>query len=198
MAKKKNTLGKLLAFTTTVAAIGGACYIYRDKIKQSSIYKTTADKCSDLYSKFKNKMNDEDYDDFFPDDEEEHFDNVFTEEEKQNREYTSITINPKDKSEAIPEDPMVETAIQEEPFEKAEAVEETEELPGEEAIEAPEDLSVEEAIEEPEVSIPTISFETSSTDEVAEKTAVTAYEYEGLSDVSEDPEVLEEQDQLDF
>ena len=46
MAKKKNKLGKFLAFTTTAAAIGGTCYIFRDKIKQSSIYKAVSSKLS--------------------------------------------------------------------------------------------------------------------------------------------------------
>lgn len=162
MAKNKSTLGKILAFTTTVAAIGGACYIFRDKIKQSSIYKAAADKCSDLWSKW-NDNEFEDEDDFFLEDEDETFDNVFTDEEKKNREYTSITINPKEEEtieESIPTISLTE--------EKVEA---------------------EEITAEPEVAEAPVT-------DIAEE--VTAYENEGLSDVSEDPDVLEEQDQLDF
>lgn len=161
MAKKKSTLGKLLAFTTTVAAIGGTCYIFRDKIKQSSVYKMAADKCSDLWEKWNTKDFDDDDEDFFLEDEDEVFDDVFSEEEKKNREYTSITINQKDEEAEKP-------------------IEEPVEKPASDVIPA---IVTEEA--EPEVS---------------EKTEeeVIAYENEGLSDVSEDPDVLEEQDQLDF
>lgn len=156
MAKNKSTLGKLLAFTTTVAAIGGTCYIFRDKIKESSIYKTAVDKCSDLWAKWNNKDFD-DEDDFFFDDEDENFEDVFSDEEKKNREYTSITINPKE--EEISE----------------------EEIP-------------EEIKESTDDAIPTISAEVKEENDAE----VTGYENEGLSDVSEDPDVLEEQDQLDF
>ena len=34
----KNKFGKFLAFTTTVAAVGTTCYIFRDKIKESTLY----------------------------------------------------------------------------------------------------------------------------------------------------------------
>ncbi|MBR1865235.1 MAG: hypothetical protein IJ801_01870 [Lachnospiraceae bacterium] len=97
MAKKKNKLGKLLAFTTTVAAVGGTCYIFRDKIKQCSVYKTATDKLSDLFGLSGTASNDED--DFFFDDEDEDFDAAFSEDQKQEREYTSLTMNSKEEAD---------------------------------------------------------------------------------------------------
>ena len=100
MAKRKSTLGKFIAFTTTVAAIGGICYVYRDKIKESSIYKKSKDTLSNLRSKVSDKLADEDdfcFDDDFEDDFE---DDVFSDDAKKSREYTSITINAKDSTVA--------------------------------------------------------------------------------------------------
>ncbi len=175
MAKNKNTFGKLLAFTTTIAAIGGACYIFRDKIKQSSIYKLSADKFNDIYDKFSNKVCTPEEDDFF------------SEDSKNEREYTSITINPKE--DTSDEAPDKVSASSKDSFED----------------ETPDDFS------STEDSIPTISFHsvtepvTLSSEDTKEDAAipsdtgeVTGYENEGLSDVSEDSDVLEEQDKLDF
>ncbi len=184
MAKNKNNFGKLLAFTTTIAAIGGACYIFRDKIKQSSIYKLSADKFNDIYDKFSNKVCTPEEDDFFFDDD---FEEPFSEDSKNEREYTSITINPKEESSN--EEPDKVSASSKDSFED----------------EAPDDFT------STEDSIPTISFHsvtepvTPSTEDTNEESAsasdtaeVTGYENEGLSDVSEDSDVLEEQDRLDF
>lgn len=189
MAKNKNTFGKLLAFTTTIAAIGGACYIFRDKIKQSSLYKLSAEKFSDIYDKLSNKVHTpEEEDDFFFDDE---FEEPFSEDAKNEREYTSITINPKE--EASDEEP------DEEPDKVSASSNDTFEDETPDHITAAED------------SIPTISFHSvtepvaSSTENSKEESAissdtteVTGYENEGLSDVSEDSDVLEDQDKLDF
>lgn len=184
MAKNKNTLGKLLAFTTTIAAIGGACYLFRDKIKQSSIYKFSADKLNDICKKFSDKTCTSEEDDFFFDDD---FEETFPEDSKNEREYTSITINSKD--EASDEESDKISASSNDSFED----------------EAPEQFA------SAEDSIPTISFHsvtepmTSSTETTEEDIPissdteeVTGYENEGLSDVSEDSDVLEEQDKLDF
>lgn len=122
MAKKKNFIGKLIAFTTTVAAIGGVCYIFRDKIKESQAFKTATDKAGDLYGTIKDKMNRDD-EDFFFDDDDDFFEDDMDINDNTSREYTSI---------------------------------------------------------------PTIDISTPA-----------AYENEGLSDTSEDPDVLEEQDKLD-
>lgn len=167
MAKKKNTLGKLLAFTTTVAAIGGTCYIFRDKIKASPLYQKTADKLSSLKDNISDRFCDDD--DFFFDDEddfEDDFDDIFADAEP-GREYTSITINAKDSDSDNASD-----------------------------TNAPEEV------------IPIINFNSSldstnvATEENSKKNAsdaeVSGYENEGLSDVSEDPDILEDQDKLDF
>ncbi|MCR5701632.1 MAG: hypothetical protein K6G76_05740 [Lachnospiraceae bacterium] len=122
MAKKKSFIGKLIAFTTTVAAIGGVCYVFRDKIKESQAFKTASDKAGDLYGTIKGKMN-RDEEDFFFDDDDDFFEDDMDINDNSSREYTSI--------------PTID------------------------------------------ISVPT------------------AYENEGLSDTSEDPDVLEEQDKLD-
>ena len=64
MAKNKHFFGKFLAFTATAAAVGGACYVFRDKIKNSSLYKATLDKACDLYDKWKYRDFDDDEDGF--------------------------------------------------------------------------------------------------------------------------------------
>ena len=109
MGKNNSTFGKLLAFTTTVAAIGGACYIFRDQIKESSIYKKASDKFDELRNNIKKNTNEED--DFFFDDEfEDDFeDDVFTDDAKVNREYTSITINSKEDNDETSSDAQSES-----------------------------------------------------------------------------------------
>lgn len=252
MAKKNHTLGKLLALTTTVAAIGGVCYIFRDKIQQSAIYQKSSDKLSGLFGK---KSDDFAEDDFFFDDEDDIFDedDNFPENSKHNREYTSIAGNSKQEEDvphsplpdAEPEDstPVTEDSITPAKETNFSAIEENDTtaekeydspiaeenttLTSEEkdVSEKENDLSTteettdtEESLEEvteifADETIPTISFggfgtpvstpeppttfESDSSKEESEET-VTGYEYEGLSDVSEDPDVLEEQDKLDF
>lgn len=195
MAKKNHTLGKLLALTTTVAAIGGACYIFRDKIQQSAIFQKSKDKLSGLFGKDSDDFDDDD--DFFFDDEDDIIsdDTMFSDSPNNDREYTSIAINPAQEDEDSYESPLPEaepdtdtfTVDIENPFEDTDTVATAED------------------------TIPTISYEsgfgtpvstpeppTIVTADDAEEETVTAYEYEGLSDVSEDPDVLEEQDKLDF
>lgn len=96
MAKKKSTFGKLVAFTTVAAAIGGTCYIFRDKIKSCPLYQRMSSMLADLCSNKKNNFN-EDEDFLFDDDDD--FADVFTDAEH-NREYTSITINTKNTSDS--------------------------------------------------------------------------------------------------
>lgn len=98
MEKKKHTFGKFLAFTTVAVAIGGTCYIFRDKIKQCGLYEKAADKLSSLKNNIAGRLHKDD--DFFFDDDDFKEDNndVFAGKE-QNREYTSITINAKDSEE---------------------------------------------------------------------------------------------------
>lgn len=204
MAKKNHTLGKLFAFTTTVAAIGGVCYVFRDQIKQSSIYKKSTECLSKLFEKVSDKFC-QDEDDFSFDDEKEDdaaFDDIFSEDAKKNREYTSITINQKE--DENPED----SAAEEE--EDSADISSDEEETGTDALTDKEEAKTTTASEtEPKEdikeifsddSIPTITFGNNlnaSTDS-EESSRVDAYENEGLSDVSEDPDVLEEQDKLDY
>ncbi|MCM1159083.1 MAG: hypothetical protein NC300_09785 [Bacteroidales bacterium] len=201
MAKKKSNLGKLLAFTTTVAAIGGTCYVFRDKIKESPLYKASVQKCLDAFAKLSGKDNDEDDDFFFDDEDDSEFQDVFAEDTEHNREYTSISINAKDESDKYEEadDEISDDDTPEAPTEQevAKAAEDTG------TAEAPSDTMTEIFAEDntennAEDNIPTISFSTTADSESDSEDTVSAYENEGLSDVSEDPDVLEEQDKLDF
>ena len=254
MAKNNHTLGKILALTTTVAAIGGACYIFRDKIRQSAIYKKSADKLSGLFGKSSDDFMDDD--DFFFDDEDDIFteEDIFSEDSKNNREYTSISVNSKQEEEVPYPSPLPDTksendipvtedniaSSQETNFspitegidtttaeetaspiaeENSTTVEENDSFEEEnDLFDTEESTNAEESLEEvteifADETIPTISFggfgtpastpeppttsdSDSSNDENDE--TVTGYENEGLSDVSEDPDVLEEQDKLDF
>jgi hypothetical protein len=261
MAKKKNSFGKFLAFTTAVAAIGGTCYVFRDKIKACPFYQKSADKLSEIKDSLSDKFCNKEEDDFysFNDDEDDDFEDVFAEAE-QGREYTSITINPKDttssedsendeatpsefnqtktedaqpvveaaeekeetSSSAEPETAEASTSVEPETTEKEEASSSAEPETAEkeeasssaelETAETPTPLTETKNEDEKETpvedSIPTITFGNSfssthivtedSSKENAAAAQVTGYENEGLSDVSEDPDVLEEQDKLDF
>lgn len=194
MAKNKNFFSKLLTLTAAAAAVGGACYVFRDKIKSSPLYKATLDKAYDLYDKWKERQEDEDDDDFedFSFDENDDFDDVFSGEDKSEREYTSITINAKEDSVESPNEEAVQEDETSQPAENSPITE------------APQEDEVSPAViqdEEPNITpsdgiIPTIPFGTKDTSE--DEPEVLGYENEGLSDVSEDPDVLEEQDKLDF
>lgn len=173
MAKKNHTLGKFLALTTTAAAIGGVCYVFRDQIKQSTIYKKSTECFSKLFGKVSDKFC-QDEDDFFFDDQEDDdtaFNDVFSEDAKKNREYTSITINQKEEDDDVAE--------------------------SSDSISEPKE-DIKEIFSDD--SIPTITFSDNlnASGNSEENDKVTAYENEGLSDVSEDPDVLEEQDKLDY
>lgn len=204
MAKKNHTLGKLFAFTTTVAAIGGVCYVFRDQIKQSSIYKKSTECLSKLFEKVSDKFC-QDEDDFSFDDEKEDdaaFDDIFSEDAKKNREYTSITINQKE--DENPEDSAAEEEEDSADISSDEEETGTDALPDKEEVKttAASETEPKEDIKEifSDDSIPTITFGNNlntSTDS-EESSRVDAYENEGLSDVSEDPDVLEEQDKLDY
>ncbi len=182
MAKDKHFFGKFLAFTATAAAVGGACYVFRDKIKKSPLYKATLDKAYDLYDKWKERKeeDEDDFEDFSFEEESDDFEDVFTSGDKSNREYTSITINFKEEPEEEPEEQQ-----EEENIENTEATADSD-IP---MIDFGANTTVN--------SDPTPDVASSSTSEEAQP-EVLGYENEGLSDVSEDPDVLEEQDRLDF
>ena len=195
MAKKKNNLGKFLAFTTTVAAIGGTCYIFRDRIKKSSIYKAITSRFSDSVNIFSEKNDDTD-DDFFYD-EEDDFADAFPENAEHSREYTSITINAKEEP-ATPDTTFpIKTDDNDKTTEAAqkESVSEEKEIP-----EA--DCSHTDIKESNEI---TSSHDTQTTkeDSIFSNDSLIEifpkdYENKGLSDVCEDTDALEEQDKLDF
>jgi hypothetical protein len=153
MAKKHGALGKLIAFTTAVAAIGGVCYVFRDKIKESETFKKASDKSNDLYDSVKSKMNNDDFtfdDDWDYDNLDDDFDDDGDSTSAGSREYTSLSPAAKEDN-AFNDDDSVSD------------------------------------------SIPIINIKKENDDN-----EVAGYENEGLSDTSEDPDVLEEQDKLDF
>ena len=216
MSKKKNKLGKFLAFTTTAAAIGGTCYIFRDKIKESSIYKAISSKVSDYFDTFSEKFDDTD-DDFFYD-EDDDFADVFPENAEHGREYTSITINARDDSKTT--DSTFENKVTESNKDSEPAKEEVSSKDNdissenEKQKESKEDVSSDkedtifsnddliEIFPKNSISNSSSNKSSSNTDSASKKnpdsTEVNDDENKGLSDVSEDPDTLEEQDKLNF
>lgn len=189
MAKKKSTLGKLFAFATTIAAIGGTCYIFRDKIKQSSIYKTALDKLSILTGKDDNDFED----DFFSEDSADDFEDVF-EDTDPNREYTSITINAKE-SDSTEEQNLTDSAVEDSIAKEAHTSEPNNAETAAKTT-SDKDTSDKSAITGRfDESIPTINLNAFS---ASKPENASGYENENLSDSSDDPDVLAEQDKLDF
>lgn len=201
MAKKKHTVGKLIAVTTAAAAAGGICYVFRNQIKESSIYQKSIQCIDGLLTKVREKMDvSSSEDDFFFDDEADFDDSIFSTNTESGRDYTSITIHAKEPdTEAIKNEPIEKEPIKDEPIapEKSDDVATT--FSDTESDSAPKTESIDNSSED---TIPTItfhnSFGTSSPATNQEEEAPSAYENEGLSDVYEDPDVLEEQDKLDF
>lgn len=155
MSKKGGTIIKIVAVLAGVAAVGTACYLYKDKIKEFFQKINLKDKIDTAKSFVTDKVlgtgDDDFFDDadFFDDDPEE------GDSDNGNRGYTSINITADD----------------------ADTEEET-----------PADDTKEET-----------SGATDATEEAAESEEEddTPYENEGLSDVSEDEDVLDEQTSLD-
>lgn len=161
MSKKGGTIVKIVAVLAGVAAVGTACYLYKDKIKEFFQKINLKDKIDTAKSFVTDKVLGTGEEDFF--DDADFFDDDLTEEaadsaDNSNRGYTSINISADsdNSSEAQEEAPAAEA---EETADTTEAV-----------AEATEE-------EEAEEDIP--------------------YENEGLSDVSEDEDVLAEQTSLD-
>lgn len=151
MSKKSGRIIKLVAFVAGVAAIGVACYIYKDKIKEFFEKIQLKEKIESAKKFISEKIMGNKDEDFF-DDADFFDDEEFEEEDATNRGYTSITITTEE--------------------EEADA-------PAEEPV-AP--------------SVEPVSFTAPAVEETTEDIP---YEYEGLSDVSEDEEVLEEEASLD-
>lgn len=228
---KKNTLGKVLAVAVAVAAVGGACYAYRDKIKESELYKKSINKLQSLRASLCKSCDTEDFDDEDEDTfSDGDFESIFSDDAKLSREYTSINITPSTAMDDEPVEEFEEDATEEESNLSEEPVDEAEETTASEEIDAAsftdsaDDVTEEDFNEEtvtditediaedvteifPDDSIPTISFASPepSISEVAEEVPsieetpeVLGYENEGLSDVYEDPDSLEDQDRLDY
>lgn len=166
---KGGLLGKLLTAAACGAAIGGACYMFRDKIKESKIYEDLKidDKLMTLRDLFAKDVKDEE--DYFDEDEYifETDDTATESDDNASRSYVSLNT-----MDTIPED------------------DET-------------DSGNEEAVPEPETSdnttddsVPTISLHTEAPNDDKGETP-SGYDMEGLSDVSEDPDILMEMTKLD-
>lgn len=154
MSKKSGSFMKVVTVFAGIAAVGAACYIYKDKIKEFFQKAEVKDKLDTAKSFVTDKVLGSKDQDFF--DDAEFFDEEAEEpEDNSNRGYTSINISP--------EEPAAE--------------------PVKEAVSA--------KAEEPRE----ITFATNK-DTVTEEED-TPFEYEGLSDVSEDDDVLTEQAALD-
>ena len=144
-----------------------------------------------MRNKVSNKFSSDEDDFFFDDEFEDDFeDDIFDEDAKSNREYTSITINAKDNNTTAEDVEELSDVAKDVANDVANAVKEKTEAAKDEVKEIFADDS-----------IPTISFSSNnadSADETAATEEVLGYENEGLSDVYEDPDVLGDQDKLDF
>ena len=134
--------GKLFKAAATIAAIGGVCYVFRDKIKNSTVYQSLDmdDKVEKVKNTIKEKM---------------------PAKEEPERDYFSL------------DDAPVEGTIDQQS-------ENTSDISADDDKPKETEHSTEEAA--------TVTEETESP---------ILYENEGLSDVSEDLDVIEEQDKLD-
>ncbi len=153
--------GKLFKAAATIAAIGGVCYVFRDKIKNSTVYQSLDmdDKVEKVKHTIKEKMP--------------------AKEETADRDYFSL------------DDAVDNTDTNAEAATVAESVSDVtakvddllSDIPSTSEDAAPEETVAEEA----------------ATEDVAkEEESPILYENEGLSDVSEDLDVIEEQDKLDL
>ena len=159
MSKKGGTIVKIVAVVAGIAAVGTACYVYKDKIVeffQKIKLKEKVDSVKSFVDENVLGKKDDDYfddADFFDDEDND----AASDSESANRGYTSITITTDD--------------AEEEP-----AAEEKEEAP----------------------AAPAEDEATEAEEETAEEDAdVEAYENEGLSDTSEDEDVLADEAALD-
>lgn len=158
--------GKLFKAAATIAAIGGVCYVFRDKIKNSTVYQSLDmdDKVEKVKHTIKEKMP--------------------AKEETADRDYFSL------------DDAVDNTDTNAEAATVAESVSDVtakvddllSDIPSTSEDTAPEETVAEEAATE----------DTSTEDVAKEEESPILYENEGLSDVSEDLDVIEEQDKLDL
>ena len=167
---------KFLKAVTAVAAIGGVCYLFKDKIKESSIYQSmdVDDKVQKVKTTIKEKMpskNEESNDYFTLDDDEVTEAPADTEEDVTGEDITEETD-------------AAEVAVEETPAEEA-------------ATENTSDLTA--MVDDLLSDIPTINLDSkNAAEKEADSESPLLYENDGLSDTDEDIDVLEEQDKLDF
>ncbi len=189
---KKGFLGKTLAAVGTIAAIGGVCYVFRDKIKESKLYKDldVEDKVQKAKSFVSDKLpnscdceEDDFEDDFFYDDDEDDSTVPPT-----LREYTSITPQSADENNEVAEDDNSDSNVDDDDFTEVDTTDNG-------------DFTEADTTDNDDIdnttSIPTISFDDLS-DSDNDNDSPIGYENDGLSDVSEDPDVLIDQDKLEF
>lgn len=153
--------GKLFKAAATIAAIGGVCYVFRDKIKNSTVYQSLDmdDKVEKVKHTIKEKMP--------------------AKEETADRDYFSL------------DDAVDNTDTNAEAATVAESVSDVTAKVDDLLSDIPstsEDATPEE----------TVAEEAATEDVAKEEESPILYENEGLSDVSEDLDVIEEQDKLDL
>lgn len=166
LIKEKNIMGKhgLLKVVVTAAAVGGVCYAFRDKIKETKVYKSldVEDKVEKAKRTIKEKT---------------------AEKKDDDRDY--FTLNEDGQENENPEDCAA-----------------CEEVAAEN--EAPEDITAK--VNDLLSDIPKIKItESDEAEDITEDATASdseesplVYENEGLSDSSDDFDVLDEQDKLDI
>ena len=158
--------GKLFKAAATIAAIGGVCYVFRDKIKNSTVYQSLDmdDKVEKVKHTIREKMP--------------------AKEETADRDYFSLddavdNTNTNDEAATVAESVSDVTAKVDDLLS---------DIPSTSEDATPEETVAEEAATE----------DTATEDVAKEEESPILYENEGLSDVSEDLDVIEEQDKLDL
>ena len=178
---KKGLLGKLMTAVVAGAAIGGTCYVFRDKIKASKLYEDldVESRLTQLKSLFKKDEDNEDEDDFIDEDEY-----IFSDADTGSTDRTYVSIDTGHESAGVAED--------------EEDDEDTVPTISLETIEGTDETSTTEDTASPAPD-ETAASDVAETERGAASNSdiPTGYDMEGLSDVSEDPDVLIEQDMLD-
>lgn len=187
--------GKFLKAAAAIAAIGGVCYVFRDKIKNSTVYQSldVDDKVEKVKSTIKEKMpvkDESDRDYFSLDDTDASSDNADAASESSAKE----TENADAASESSVNGTENAGASSEDSDKTQDAGSSS--ASDEEAVTMSDEVSDVTAMVDDLISdIPGMNKDTAST--VSDDSPI-LYENEGLSDVSEDLDVIEEQDKLDL
>lgn len=165
----KHGLFKLMV---TAAAIGGVCYAFRDKIKETKIYKSldVEDKVEKAKRTIKDKIDskeDKDREYFTLDDDKENNSSIDTDAPTENEEAATVDEAPEDITA------KVNDLLSDIP-----------------------EINISESELTPDVQAE--NEEAATVNETSEEESPIIYENEGLSDTSEDLDVIEEQDKLDI